>query len=167
MTHWMRAARLGMIAILLLHPHRAIAREKAIAPTSGQRTPEAQRLYDEIARMDAAMFDAFNAQDIDTLMALFSSDLEFYHDKGGLQSYSEVTAGFQRLFAQKNGLRRDLVKGSLEVYPIKGYGAIEVGEHRFCHSEAGQPDCGTFKFLHVWKENGGKWQVTRVVSYGH
>ncbi len=165
--HWKSAARLGMIAILLLHPHRGIAQEKAIARTSGQRPPEAQRLYDEIARMDAAMFDAFNAQDIDALMRCFSADLEFYHDKGGRQSYPEVTAGFQRLFAQKNGLRRDLVEGSLEVYPIQGYGAIEVGEHRFCHTEAGQPECGTFKFLHIWKEAAGKWQVTRVVSYGH
>jgi ketosteroid isomerase-like protein len=129
--------------------------------------PEASPLFDEIARMDAAMFAAFNAHDNDALMALFSENLEFYHDLGGLQSYSDVTAGFKRMFAQNNGMHRELVKGSLEVYPIKDYGAIETGTHRFCHTEGGREECGTFKFLHVWHKEGTTWKVTRVVSYGH
>ena len=58
-------------------------------------------------------------------------------------------------------------KETLEVYPIKDYGAIETGTHRFCHTEEGKEICGTFKFLHIWQKEGTTWKVTRVVSYGH
>jgi len=59
------------------------------------------------------------------------------------------------------------VPGSLEVYPIKNYGAIEVGSHRFCHDENGRTECGTFKFLHVWRKTGTTWRLSRIVSYAH
>jgi hypothetical protein len=62
---------------------------------------------------------------------------------------------------------RDLVPGSVEVYPIHGYGAIEVGAHRFCHEEGGRDDCGSFRFLDIWQQTNGAWKVTRVVSYDH
>ena len=117
--------------------------------------------------MDAAMFDAFNAHDVDRLMTLFTDDLEFYHDSGGLESYAEVTNGFRTLLGRNDGLHRELVPGSLEVYPIRGFGAIEIGAHRFCHKENGRDDCGTFKFLHVWQQKEGSWKVRRVISYGH
>jgi ketosteroid isomerase-like protein len=128
---------------------------------------ESTPLHDEIARVDATMFAAFNAHDAGALMSLFSEKLEFYHDIGGLQSYSDVAVGFKRMLAQNNGMRRELVAGTLEVYPIKDYGAIETGTHRFCHTEEGKEICGTFKFLHIWRKEGTAWKVTRVVSYGH
>ena len=78
-----------------------------------------------------------------------------------------LRAGFKKMFAQNNGMHRELVSGTLEVYPIKGYGAIETGTHRFCHTEEGEEICGTFKFLHIWQKEGTAWKVTRVVSYGH
>lgn len=46
------------------------------------------------------------------------------------------------------------MKGSLEVYPIKGYGAVEIGEHVFCNKEKGKDDCDTFKFVMVWRKEG-------------
>ncbi len=124
-------------------------------------------LLDEIRRQDTAMFDAFNRHDLDATMSMFSEKLEFYHDTGGLQSYIDVRKGFETIFARNDGIRRELVKGSLDVYPIKGYGAIELGAHRFCHVEQGREECGTFRFLHVWQKDGQTWKVTRVVSYGH
>ena len=113
------------------------------------------------------MFDAYNAHDVDGLMVMFSDDLEFYHDTGGMLDHAQVTAGFTNVFANNKDIRRDLVDGTLEVYPVKGYGAIEIGAHRFCHTENGKPDCGTFKFMQLWRYKDGAWQVTRDVSYGH
>lgn len=75
--------------------------------------------------------------------------------------------GLKGMFDQNNGIRRDLVPGSLEVYPIRDYGAIEIGAHRFCHVENGKDDCGTFKFVQIWQKQQRGWKVTRVVSYGH
>jgi hypothetical protein len=71
------------------------------------------------------------------------------------------------MFASAPDIRRDLEPGSLEVYPIKDYGAMEIGRHRFCHKENGKDDCGTFGFAMVWRKAGDSWKISRVLSYGH
>jgi hypothetical protein len=124
-------------------------------------------LYNEIAHMDSVLFNAFNNRDMEVFKTLFATDLEFYHDKDGLTDYTYSINSFKNTIAQNNDLRRDLVEGSLEVYPIKDYGAIQIGSHIFCHTENGKQDCGTFKFVHVWKKLNNEWKITRVVSYDH
>ena len=126
-----------------------------------------RELYREIARMDSMLFNAFNSRDIAKFGSLFTNDLEFFHDKGGLTGYDYTMNTMKDVARNNNGLRRDLVKGSLEVYPVPGYGAIQVGAHTFCHLENGKQDCGTFKFVHVWHKKDGAWKISRVVSYGH
>ena len=74
---------------------------------------------------------------------------------------------FDRYKTQNTPIRRDLVAGSLEVHPIKGYGAIHIGKHTFCHWENGKNDCGTYKFLMIWQKKDGIWKISRVVSYDH
>lgn len=76
---------------------------------------------------------------------------------------------FKTLFERNKttGLRRDLVKGSLEVYPIKDFGAVEICAHTFCQMENGKNDCGTFKNIMIWQKKNDQWKVTRVVSYDH
>jgi Domain of unknown function (DUF4440) len=129
--------------------------------------PVSQELYAEIAHMDSVLFTAFNNRDTTTLKTLFTTDLEFYHDKGGLTGYKQNMEAFKTTAAANTDLRRDLIPGSLEVFPVKDYGAIQVGMHRFCHTENGKPDCGTFKFVHIWKKKDGEWKISRVVSYDH
>ncbi len=136
-----------------------------LASTAAAQTKSA--LYDEIAQLDRAMFDAFNAHDADKLMSFFSEDLEFYHDKDGLVSWEQANKGFHTMFARNDGIHRELVPGSLEVYPLGTYGAVEIGAHRFCHVENGKDDCGTFKFIQVWRKKDGRWKVTREISYDH
>ena len=128
---------------------------------------DAAELRELVAGLDRKMFDAYNAHDVDGLMSWFSADLEFYHDTGGLLDFQQVKAGFTSVFANNKDIRRDLVEGSLEVYPIKGFGAIETGAHRFCHTENGKDDCGTFRFMQIWRFSDGAWKVSRDVSYGH
>ena len=131
--------------------------------------PVSQELFAEIAHMDSMMFNAFNAHDLDKLMSTFDSSLEFYHDQGGVTNYEQNKINFIAAFERNKTtrLRRDLVPGSMEVYPVKGYGAIQTGLHRFCHEENGKQDCGVFKFLHIWQKQNGEWKVTRVASYDH
>lgn len=133
----------------------------------GQSKNPDKKLFAQIAHMDSVLFNAFNSRDTTTFKKLFTEDLEFYHDKGGLTGYAE-TIGFMRSTANNNnGLRRDLVPGTLEVYLIPNYGAMEIGSHIFCHQENGKQDCGTFKFVHIWKQVGNEWKISRVVSYDH
>lgn len=113
------------------------------------------------------MFKAFNAHNLDALMSMFTDDLEFYHDKGGLTSYQQTAENFKKLFLNNPDIRRDLIKDSLEVYPVKNYGGLEIGAHRFCHQENGKEECGTFKFVMVWRKTADLWKVSRVISYRH
>lgn len=117
--------------------------------------------------MDSVLFNAFNSRDVEKLKTLFTEDLEFYHDLGGLTNYTQNMEAFKNTAEQKNDLRRELIPGSFEVYPVKDYGAMEIGQHRFCHTENGKPDCGTFKFVHIWKKVNNEWRLSRVISYGH
>ena len=149
-------ATLGLIATILLAPALASQPSKT-AMVSLRR---------EIERADSMMFAAYNAHDVEQLGHYFAADLEFYHDTGGLLTWTQAMAGLASVFAQSPDIRRTLA-GPIEVHPIHDYGAIEVGVHRFCHRENGRQECGTFKFTHVWRRTGNGWQVSRVVSYDH
>jgi hypothetical protein len=131
------------------------------------KSPEVQKLYDEIANADRVLFDAFNKRDLETIKSLFSHDLEFYHDTNGLVSYQQTIDNLKKLFDRNLGLKRELVKDSLEVYPVKDYGAIATGTHVFSHFENGKEDRGTFKFVNIWRKKDGTWKVARVISFDH
>jgi hypothetical protein len=136
------------------------AQEKKIAPT-----PLA--LTTEIANMDSILFAAFNTQNMPVFKAMFTTDLEWFQDNGGLLNYATVFENFSTMFKKEYKLTRQLVKGSLEVHPIKDYGAIEIGMHQFRHIENGKEEVGTFKFLMIWKQTTEGWKISRVVSYDH
>lgn len=135
--------------------------------TNAQSKQDSPDLYKEIAHMDSVLFEAFNTHNLDKLKTLFTDDLEFYHDLSGLTGYQKNMESFKNNFDKNNGLKRELVQGSLEVYPIKDFGAMQIGSHKFCHTENGKLDCGTFKFVHIWQKKDGKWKISRVVSYDH
>ncbi len=127
------------------------------------------KLYDEIAKMDRFLFDAFNRKDLKTLRKVFAKDMEFYHDKNGLSGYTRNMHMFEQNFSAPKTIRRELVAGSLEVYLIKDYGAIQIGVHRFYSTNSGQNETliATVKFVHIWHKLGKTWNITRVVSYDH
>jgi ketosteroid isomerase-like protein len=136
------------------------AQSKKVAATS-------QSLYQEIAKMDSILFAAYNHQDFITLKSLFTNDLEWFQDNEGLITYQTVMSNFEAMLKRENKLTRTLIKGSLEVHPIKNYGAMETGIHEFRHFENGKEEIGNFKFLMIWKKTGDQWKISRVVSYDH
>ncbi len=125
-----------------------------------------QDLSQTVKALDAALFGAYNVCDLPKMRSYFAPEVEFYHDQGGLMTGSEAV-----MEATKNNIcgkvRRELL--SIEVYPIAGYGAIETGTHTFYNRSSGKEEGGqkAAKFLHIWREKGGEWQLTRVVSYAH
>jgi hypothetical protein len=139
----------------------------AAAQTSASGESHNSILYKTIVHMDSVVFDAFNSNNLIVLASVFAKDVEFYHDKGGLSDYTSTMDGFKKLAEVNPGLKRELVPGTLEVYPVPGYGAIEIGEHRFTHIENGKEVIGVFKFTLIWQYKDGEWKITRVVSVGH
>ena len=124
-------------------------------------------LYHTIYLQDSLLFAAFNSRDFEKFKSFFSPDLEIYQDNTGVRDYNQSMEAFRGLFQGKSILTRQLIRESLEVHPIKDFGAIETGQHTFCHDENGKPDCGTFKFVHIWKYQDGSWKITRIITYNH
>lgn len=122
-------------------------------------------LFDELARMDKELFDAaFVNCDAAKFRALFTDDAEFYHDRTGL-AVGEA-ARTMKSCPRDNGVTRTLVAGSLEVYPMQGYGAIQIGRHLFARK--GEPGAEAAKFVHLWKRDpDGAWRLARVLSFDH
>ena len=132
-------------------------------------SPISKDLYDTIAYLDSVFFNAFNTRNADKLKTLLSDNLEFFHDLGGVTNYSQNIDAFKKSFESERRVRRELVKGTLEVYPIKDYGAVETGTHRFYATEKGQQEnlSSEAKFVQVWQKKDGVWKITRIISYGH
>ena len=149
-----------LLSFLLVLSFSAFSQEKKVAATP-------KELQVEIATMDSLLFAAYNARNLGKLKSYFTEDLEWYQDNGGLLSLQMVMTNFDGIFKRDYILTRTLVKGTMEVHPIKDFGAIETGSHQFRHMENGKEEIGTFKFLMIWKKGEKGWQVCRVVSYDH
>lgn len=142
-----------------------VAAPFATAHAQQQGLPPSDDLYKTVAELDTKLFDAYNHCDLNTLSSLVAEDLEFYHDKTGL-----AVGRNPFLDAIKNNIcgkvQRVLVLGTLEVYPLAGYGAIEIGVHRFTHP--GDPsNLGEAKFVTVWRFKNGVWTMARALSFDH
>ena len=132
-----------------------------------KKPPVSKELYDTILKLDSVLFKVFNEKNLHRFTSYFDKDLEFYHDKTGLTDYAYNVDVFKSNFARGGDLTRTLVKEDMEVFPVPNYGAVQIASHRFCHTEKGKPDCGTFKFIHVWKITEEGWKITRIVSVDH
>jgi hypothetical protein len=97
---------------------------------------------------------------------MVSDDLEFYHDQTGLSAgKAPFLAAIKQNICGK--VQRELLPQTLEVYPLKGYGAVEIGIHRFHHPGHPKDGAGDARFVMLWQEKDGTWKVTRVISYDH
>jgi hypothetical protein len=138
----------------------------AIAPAHGQ-TAAPDPLFKTIQSLDTQLFDAYNHCDLDKFGSFLADDLEFYHDKTGLsRGRPALVEGIKNNICGK--VTRELVPGTLEVYPIANYGAVETGIHRFHHPGHEEPgSVGEAKFIHLWQNKDGVWKITRVISFDH
>lgn len=125
--------------------------------------PDDKALEDEIALMDKTFFDAYNQCDLKKQESIFSDDLEFFHDKNGLnRSKSEIMKSTEKYICGK--VTRTLIPGSLEVYPIANYGAVEIGFHKFFNNQEPNAESKPSKFIIIWKKENDNWKITKVVS---
>ncbi|MBC5836579.1 nuclear transport factor 2 family protein [Flavobacterium sp. F-392] len=114
--------------------------------------------------MDYTFFQAYNSCDLEKQAAIYNDKIEFYHDQGGLiTSKQDLIEGTRKNICGK--VTRKLIAGSIEVYPIKDFGAIEIGLHQFHNNteKAGTPSHAS-KFIIFWKNDNNVWTITKVVS---
>ena len=157
----------GAIVALALATQCLQAQPVGEATRDGSTDQDA--LFRTVSELDTEFFGAFNRCDepgqLQRHASFLDANVEFYHDNGGVswtrQDYVETT--------RKNvcgNFRRKLTSGSLEVYPIKGFGAIEEGSQTFCDVKS-EKCFGEAKFLIVWHQTPDGWCATRIFSYGH
>lgn len=129
--------------------------------------PTDKLLYQTILEQDSLLFGAFNDRNITTLKSYFTNKLEVYQDNTGLRNFDETVQAFTGVFKMDYILTRRPIIESIEVYPLKNYGAIETGQHTFCHTENGKLESATFKFVHIWENKDGQWKVAKIITYDH
>ena len=139
--------------------------------------PPQPSLTEAIARRDAELFDLFFLGcDPVRLRAMITPDVEFYHDKGGFvfRNADEMVADYAKNCDARKApdawrSRRELVRSSLSVDPVPGFGAMESGEHLFYERKGDGPEklVGRARFSMVWRLDGADWKLSRVLSYAH
>lgn len=131
----------------------------------GQTSEPPDALFEMIKSLDAKLFGAYNTCDLAVLGSMVSDDLEFYHDQTGLSvGKAPFLAAIKQNICGK--VQRTLIEKTLEVYPLKGYGAVEIGVHRFHHPNE-PANIGDARFVTIWHNDNGAWKVTRVISFEH
>ena len=124
--------------------------------------PKSPELERTITGLDSTFFNASYTCDLAKIDAMLSDSMEFYHENGGLLTSKKILLG-----ALKDNVcgkvKRILVKGSLEVYPIGDDSAAEFGLHQFQSEETDEPSRPN-RFMIIWRLKGGHWQITRIVD---
>lgn len=135
-----------------------------VAAAGAQDSGRSGPMYEELARMDRELFDAaFVDCDQAKFGSLFTEDAEFYHDRAGASQGDSVRK--LQSCPRDNGVTRTLVPGSLEVYPIKDYGVVQMGRHTF--TREGEQGVEIAQFVHLWNFKDGQWRLSRVLSFDH
>jgi ketosteroid isomerase-like protein len=120
-------------------------------------------LYRKIIQLDSAFFHAYNTCDLVKQAEFYADTIEFFHDKSGLEtSKKKILADTKKYVCGR--VSRELVAGSIEVSPLPGYGAVEIGMHAFRNSEEKNEQPHPAKFVMVWKNTPRGWKITKVIS---
>jgi hypothetical protein len=155
----------ALLSLVLVSGAFVLADAQAVQGLDAMKSQE--ELTRAVTTLDAQLFDAYNTCNLEKFSSFFVEDVEFYHDKSGLMvGRKPLTESIKNNICGK--VTRELVAGTLEVYPIHGYGAVEIGVHRFHHPGTQDHDVvGEAKFIHLWQYKDGGWKITRVISYDH
>jgi hypothetical protein len=137
---------------------------------------EKSQLFYLLKEKDSIMFElSFNQLNTSILEELATDNIEFYHDQGGATYTKEgFINGMKSLGDLSYKARRELVKGSTEVFPMHKngelYAAILKGEHNFYAKEPNdKPEylTSTAKYTTLWILVDGNWKMSRIYSYDH
>jgi hypothetical protein len=143
---------------------------------SAKPLAETDPLFETLRANDSIVFDrGLNNCEIGVYETIMADDLEFYHDMDGLMVGKDALIANTRdgICKDPGVLRRELIPGSLAVYPLSDngvvYGAIQTGRHQFYlkGSDGAEHLDGIARFTHIWVKSGDDWKLKRVLSYDH
>lgn len=126
----------------------------------------------DVQHADAAFWAAFNACDRDRMADAFTEDAEFYHDVTGFtQGRAAVVASLMKGPCGTDGqhLRRAVVEGAVDAYVMTDDYMFLTGDHLFYvrQGDGAEHVSAKARFADMWRWDGGRWRMARVVSYDH
>lgn len=133
------------------------------------------KLYKAIAKVDSLMISVAQRDcDLEAYESFLSDDFEYFHDKAGFTPSKEAEMADMAIFCGKEQrsrqpLRRQRTEGTLKVFPMDKYGALEFCDHVFYLqiNDGTEKIVGSGKMTALWKLEDDQWKVTRVISYDH
>jgi Domain of unknown function (DUF4440) len=162
-----------------MNPLTALAAAaQAAAPAPAIALPDQAALTEQIAARDSEFFQLFfEGCDPARVRMMIADDIEMYHDKGGFvwRGADGVIADYRKSCDERRKpdvwrSRRELVRGTLRVDPVPGYGAIEDGVHLFYERKGDGPErlAGRARFTQLWAlGSDGGWRLARIFSFAH
>ena len=164
----------GFILILLISCNQHKVKGQ-IEKTKQTHVNAPTELFKTIAIMDSLMFSTAQKDcDLETYESFLSEDFEYFHDKAGFTPSKEDEMKDMAIFCgeeqrRRQPLRRALTKGTLKVYPMDNYGALEFCDHIFYLqiNDGTEKVIGSGKMTALWKKEDNAWKLTRIISYDH
>ena len=163
----------GIVAFLL-----CAASGIAASPTSQTSTadvPTGHKLVEVITELDAKISAAYSTCDLNAMASLLAPDVELYNDETGrivgrdsvIDTLRKNLCGGLRSAVVK--YRRELVAGSLEVFPIARFGALEFSKSEIWadQSDGTSKPVVIVRALTVWELRAGVWMAARQFAYSH
>lgn len=147
------------------------------APPAGVTIPEGRALHDAIAARSAEFFTLYHEGcDPERLRSILMPDFEMYHDQNGVSASSAepfiakyAERCLKRTDPASGRIRRHLLPGTLKIYPVPGYGAIEEGSHEHYGRLGRRPErkVTSARYIGLWKLTPAGWRLARAFSYDH
>ena len=155
---------------VFLHVLAAVAALAVAQPPAAAPDPAAA-----VQARDDAFWRAYNACDTAAFRGFFTTDVEFYHDRGGPTIGLDAldTSLATKLCGGESTLRRAIVPGTIRWSTLRHgdviYGAIVEGHHVFYVREPGKTEFldGRARFVSLWMLKDGAWKMNRLLSYDH
>ncbi len=165
----------SMVVFLALIVSCDLKKEDSVAVQQPVTKEPPSELFKTIARLDSLMISVAQRDcDLETYESFLSEDFEYFHDKGGFTPSKEAEMADMAIFCgpEQRGrqpLRRQLTQGTLEVYPMDKYGALQFCDHTFYLqiNDGTEKLIGSGKMTALWKKEDNGWKVTRIISYDH
>ena len=134
-----------------------------------------QDIAEALVRQDSLLFDiAFHTCALADLPKILTRDFVFYHDGSYTnptsdQDYKNFAENLKSA-CQPNGdtrMRREIQKGSLQVFTPNAGEAIQTGIQRFYVQQKGQKEkiVEESKFSRTWRLTDGQWKMARELDY--
>lgn len=128
----------------------------AFVASIGCVPPTAQSSSEIVARAEGWQ-TAFNAADVDSIVAMYAEDARLLPPNGKMESgHGAVRAAFEGMIAEKLSIRLETV----EAIAASDLGH-RVGTYVLTAPDGSEAERG--KFVETWKKIGGEWRITNDI----